>query len=81
MVLSKNDELGLEDLPEEYRDSKGLESESNSLLQLTVEQAERNLLEDALQTYKTTYEIAEALQSSQATIARKMKKYGLASTS
>ena len=42
-----------------------------------VEKAEREVLERAVKTYQTTYEMAEALDSSQATIVRKLKKYKL----
>lgn len=75
MILANNNELGLNDLPEEYQEQLDSGLDEGSLLQRTAEQAERTLLEDALRTYKTTYDIAEALQSSQATIARKLKKY------
>ncbi|MDQ7864328.1 hypothetical protein RCO48_34220 [Peribacillus frigoritolerans] len=42
-----------------------------------MERAEKEILTKAAQTYQTTYEIAEALESSQATIVRKLKKYRL----
>ncbi|MDE5415108.1 hypothetical protein [Alkalihalobacterium chitinilyticum] len=44
-------------------------------LKAAVEQAEREVLSLAAQQFQTTYEIAEHLATSQATIVRKLQKY------
>lgn len=54
----------------------GLEEGGLSLKEL-VAQYEKELLQEAFTRYGTTYRVAEALRSSQPTIARKAKQYGL----
>ncbi|MBU8906082.1 sigma-54 interaction domain-containing protein [Desertibacillus haloalkaliphilus] len=44
-------------------------------LKEAVEDAEAETLRQAAQTWKTTYEIAKQLETSQATVVRKLKKY------
>ncbi|WP_059104935.1 sigma-54 interaction domain-containing protein [Shouchella shacheensis] len=79
-------ELGLHHLPVEYRNRDQREGgppvkkEIKSLKQV-VEEAEYQLLAQAVQEFKTTYEIAEHLKTSQATIVRKLNKYNLPSPS
>ncbi len=46
-------------------------------LQQTLDQVEKELLENALQQFSNQTEIAEALNVNQSTIARKIKKHGL----
>lgn len=46
-------------------------------LKEAVENLERELIQNALNTYKTTYKAAEALGSTQPTIARKAKQLGI----
>ena len=46
-------------------------------LHAAFERVERQLLSEAVQRCKTTYEIAKSLQISQPSVSRKMKKYGL----
>ncbi|MFB7640330.1 sigma-54 interaction domain-containing protein [Peribacillus butanolivorans] len=79
VVLTNNQLLSLSDLPEEYRQVNQNHSNLKGTLTLkeAVERAEKEILTKAAQTYQTTYEIAEALDSSQATIVRKLKKYQL----
>ncbi|MFF5398501.1 sigma-54 interaction domain-containing protein [Peribacillus butanolivorans] len=79
VVLTNNQLLSLSDLPEEYQQSNQNHSNLKGTLTLkeAVERAEKEILTKAAQTYQTTYEIAEALDSSQATIVRKLKKYQL----
>ncbi|CAH0164440.1 Limonene hydroxylase [Peribacillus sp. Bi96] len=79
VVLTDNQLLSINDLPEEYRPDKLNQSNYHSPLTLkeAVEKAEKEILTKAAETYQTTYEIAEALDSSQATIVRKLKKYRL----
>ncbi|MFE4813036.1 sigma-54 interaction domain-containing protein [Peribacillus simplex] len=79
VVLTDNQILSINDLPEEYQPENRDQPYLNATLTLkeAVESAEKEILTKAAQTYQTTYEIAEALDSSQATIVRKLKKYRL----
>ncbi|WP_350302470.1 sigma-54 interaction domain-containing protein [Peribacillus frigoritolerans] len=79
VVLTDNQILSINDLPEEYQPENRNQPNLNAALTLkeAVERAEKEILTKAAQTYQTTYEIAEALDSSQATIVRKLKKYRL----
>ncbi|MEE3952110.1 sigma-54 interaction domain-containing protein [Peribacillus frigoritolerans] len=79
VVLTDNRILSINDLPEEYQPENRNQPNLNATLTLkeAVESAEKEILTKAAQTYQTTYEIAEALESSQATIVRKLKKYRL----
>lgn len=79
VVLTDNRILSINDLPEEYQLENRNQPNLNATLTLkeAVERAEKEILTKAAQTYQTTYEIAEALESSQATIVRKLKKYRL----
>lgn len=79
VVLTDNQLLSINDLPEEYQPENRNQPNLNasSTLKEAVERAEKEILTKAAQTYQTTYEIAEALDSSQATIVRKLKKYRL----
>ncbi|MFF2498614.1 MULTISPECIES: sigma-54 interaction domain-containing protein [Peribacillus] len=79
VVLTDNQILSINDLPEEYQPENRNQPNLNAALTLkeAVERAEKEILIKAAQAYQTTYEIAEALESSQATIVRKLKKYRL----
>ncbi|MFJ7853959.1 sigma-54 interaction domain-containing protein [Peribacillus frigoritolerans] len=78
VVLTDNRILSINDLPEEYQPENRNQPNLNAItLKEAVERAEKEILTKAAQTYQTTYEIAEALESSQATIVRKLKKYRL----
>ncbi|WP_019119710.1 sigma-54 interaction domain-containing protein [Brevibacillus massiliensis] len=77
------DEIGLADLPPEYREQDVPESgpacSHNKVMTLkeAAEIAEREILAIAMQKYNSTYKMAEQLGTSQATIVRKLKKYNL----
>lgn len=74
-----NEYVSINDLPDEYQKSTSDEEvvlEEVSLREI-VEQAEKIALKKALLKYKTTYQIAEKLQTSQATVFRKLQKYNL----
>ncbi|MBZ5752965.1 sigma-54 interaction domain-containing protein [Metabacillus rhizolycopersici] len=64
------------DLPEEYQDKVPVAINEMTLKE-AAENAEREILSVAVQKFKNTYELAEGLGSSQATIVRKLKKYNL----
>jgi PAS domain S-box-containing protein len=67
------------DLPLEYRKEQASTTLVATIMPLkeAVELAEIQLLSLAAQQCQSTYEIAEALQSSQPTIVRKLKKYNI----
>ncbi|MFD2214514.1 sigma-54 interaction domain-containing protein [Metabacillus endolithicus] len=74
-----NEYVTINDLPDEYQQTTTNEDfvfEEMSLREI-VEQAEKTALKKALIKYKTTYQIAEKLQTSQATVFRKLQKYNL----
>ncbi|MCM3410533.1 sigma-54 interaction domain-containing protein [Metabacillus litoralis] len=74
-----NEYVSINDLPDEYQQTTSDEEivlEEMSLREI-VEQAEKTALKKALLRYKTTYQIAEKLQTSQATVFRKLQKYNL----
>lgn len=66
-----------EDLPLEYQRAEPLHERKGSL-KAVLESVERDLLMQAVKDYHTTYELADYLETSQATIVRKLKKYKLA---
>ncbi|HSU79806.1 MAG TPA: sigma 54-interacting transcriptional regulator [Candidatus Angelobacter sp.] len=70
------DRVTREDLPAEYQKPTEIPIKGESL-KAAIENVERNLLTQALNHYKTTYELADHLSTSQATIVRKLKKYNL----
>ncbi len=77
-LLHMEDILGIEHLPSEYQLGEPVhQSEERTFLSLkeAAEHAERKALSLAAEQYHSTYEIAEALQTSQPTIVRKLKKY------
>ncbi|PFA67431.1 Fis family transcriptional regulator [Bacillus sp. AFS015802] len=80
MVLTtQGQELTVRDLPIEYKESNNSSLVFTELMTLkeAVEIAEEKVLSLAVNTCHTTYEIAEALGTSQPTIVRKLKKYKL----
>ncbi|UTE77243.1 sigma-54-dependent Fis family transcriptional regulator [Rossellomorea sp. KS-H15a] len=80
MVLTtQGKELTIRDLPIEYKESNNSSLVFTELMTLkeAVEIAEEKVLSLAVNTCHTTYEIAEALGTSQPTIVRKLKKYRL----
>ncbi len=83
IVLSSDDLIRLEDLPEYLRSEDYVKTPSNihvprlMPLQAAVEEVEKQLIAKTLQKFSTTREVARALEVSQPTIVRKMQKYGL----
>ena len=77
-LLHMDDVLGLEHLPAEYQPAAPIELHKETAvhsLKEAAELAERKALSLAAEKYHSTYEMAEALQTSQPTIVRKLKKY------
>lgn len=79
VLINEENLLKIEHLPAEYQkpDQSPLQVSKIVTLKEAAELAEEKILALAVKTYKSTYEIAEALDSSQPTIVRKLKKYGL----
>ncbi|MFZ3591458.1 sigma-54 interaction domain-containing protein [Bacillus sp. DJP31] len=79
ILTIQHDLITLSDLPEEYRLKNDVEISVSEHLSLkeAVELAEQTTLKKALLKCKTTYELAEKLKTSQATVVRKLQKYNL----
>ncbi len=80
LVMAEGDVIGIEDLPQKIVGESGsrvLPTEHMSLQQ-AVESFERTLLVDAMQQHGNQYRVAELLGVNQSTIARKLKRYGIA---
>lgn len=78
VLLTSEDLLGLRHLPEEYQSSEASMNETEILtLKEVVEHAEKKYLSQAATKHTTTYELARALDTSQPTIVRKLKKYNI----
>nr|WP_263327370.1 sigma 54-interacting transcriptional regulator [Neobacillus sp. Marseille-Q6967] len=79
VLVTEETILTVEDLPIEYKDTDLQAIKVNEMMTLkqAAELAEEKILQLALKKYHTTYELAEALDTSQPTIVRKLKKYNL----
>lgn len=80
VIITENKLIRMKDLPHEYKGATKLEPLTlPKLVSLreAVEMTEEQVLLLALEKYNNTYEIAEALDTSQPTIVRKLKKYNL----
>ncbi|MBU8878014.1 sigma 54-interacting transcriptional regulator [Bacillus sp. FJAT-29790] len=82
VITVPNNFITASDLPEEYKDKKEVPAAyiKEMTLKEAAEDAEREILSVAVQKFKNTYELAEGLGTSQATIVRKLKKYNLTIT-
>lgn len=80
VIITENKLIRMKDLPHEYKGATKLEPLTlPKLVSLreAVEMTEEQVLLLALEKYNNTYEIAEALDTSQPTIVRKLRKYNL----
>ncbi len=81
VVMSKNETIGLQDLPKTFRRSAAsrLEVKVNELVPLkeAKEAVEKEVILAAMQRHRSSRKIAEALKMDHSTIFRKMKKYDL----
>lgn len=77
LITSKGDKIGKEELSEEFTERKVWQFDFGDIIPLNeaVDLVEKSLINKALEKYKTTYEVAKVLKVSQATVARKAKKY------
>ncbi|WP_082234455.1 sigma-54 interaction domain-containing protein [Halobacillus massiliensis] len=79
VITAPNERIGIDSLPNDYLGFKTDLPAPGSLLTLkeAAELGEKRVLKLAAEKYGSTYEIAKALESSQPTIVRKLKKYNL----
>lgn len=77
LITSKEERISKEELPEEFIEVNARQFDFEEIIPLNeaLELVEKTLINKALEKYKTTYEAAKVLKVSQATIARKAKKY------
>ncbi len=78
VVISATDELDCEYLPEEIRKGRGTSNLCLEPLREAAEAAERTLLQAARDQLGNTRNMARVLQVSHVTVARKMRRYGIA---
>lgn len=77
VVTTPSDVVNLENLPAEYQESNNATINSIVPLKHAVELTEKKVLSLAVKKYASTYDIAKALETSQPTVVRKLKKYHL----
>ncbi|MFJ8063197.1 sigma-54 interaction domain-containing protein [Psychrobacillus sp. NPDC096426] len=80
VLLNREELLKLEHLPAEYKKEEyfySIRDNETITLKKAVERAEENVLKQAAEKYMTTYDLAKALDTSQPTIVRKLKKYNI----
>ncbi|GAA0480029.1 sigma 54-interacting transcriptional regulator [Salinibacillus aidingensis] len=76
-VTSREDIINIDSLPEEYLTTNKLTANVIVPLKEAVEMAEKKVIALAAEKYTNTYELAKALNTSQPTIVRKLKKYNI----
>ncbi|MFC3041841.1 sigma-54 interaction domain-containing protein [Virgibacillus xinjiangensis] len=77
-VTADGDTIQMDHLPEEYHRQGGRRTKAEIMsLKEAAESAEREMIAIAVEKYSNTYEVAKALKTSQPTVVRKMKKYGI----
>lgn len=83
MIVAEVDEITPQNLPRYLLGGDKKESVLQSVtgdlppLKKALDEVEKNLLKKALQRFRTTYAIAEALQIDQSTVVRKLRKHNL----
>ncbi|WP_085993049.1 sigma-54 interaction domain-containing protein [Oceanobacillus senegalensis] len=77
VVTTRDDFIRTDNLPLEYLHTNNAPLNKIVSLKDAVEIAEKNVISLAAEKYNNTYEIAEALDTSQPTIVRKLKKYNI----
>ncbi|WP_173916756.1 sigma-54-dependent Fis family transcriptional regulator [Halobacillus sp. Marseille-Q1614] len=79
VVTTPKEIIKLKDLPDEYQGGGEFKAAPASIVSLkeAAETAEARVLKLAAEKYSNTYDIATALETSQPTVVRKMKKYNL----
>ncbi|WP_079527625.1 sigma-54 interaction domain-containing protein [Halobacillus hunanensis] len=79
VVTTPEDEIKVDHLPADYKESGQTVISQAAIVPLkdAVETAEAQVLKLAVEKYDNTYDLAKALETSQPTIVRKLKKYNL----
>lgn len=77
VVTTADDIIDIDHLPADYHESDHVSAHSIVSLKDAVEMTEKKLLSSAAEKYTSSYEIAKALETSQPTVVRKLKKYHL----
>ncbi|MFB4210625.1 sigma-54 interaction domain-containing protein [Shouchella sp. JSM 1781072] len=77
LLTTEEPVMGLAHLPSEYTLANEAKDTNTVSLKSVIEQAEEKIMRQAAEQYGSTYEIAEALKTSQPTVVRKLKKYNL----
>lgn len=82
VITAKNTEIEINDLPQDilknnFNSMQYFSFENDKSLADILENVEKNVLEDAYKKYKTTRKTAQALNLSQTTLVRRLKKYGI----
>jgi PAS domain S-box-containing protein len=77
IVTTMNDGISVTDLPAWLGNFNQQDRKQIIPLRYAVENTEKQLLQNAFALYKSTYEVAEALEVNQSTVVRKAAKYGL----
>lgn len=81
VLLTKDNMITVNHLPSEYKSaihSTPFFLQENTTLKQAVEYAEKQVILHAVKNASTTYELAKLLDTSQATVVRKLKKYKIA---
>jgi transcriptional regulator with PAS, ATPase and Fis domain len=84
VVMTETEVIDLPDLPAQVRsqdpptEASGFEWREGATLQETLDRVEKTLLSGARERYRNQSEVAAALGVNQSTIARKLRKHGLA---
>jgi len=80
LVMADGDVIGVQDLPQNITggSSQGDLPAKRLTLQQAVESVERSLLVEAMDEHGNQYAVADVLGISQSTVARKLKRYGIA---
>lgn len=78
VVTTSNDSITTNELPPSLERSLLTQDKQQIIpLRFAVENAEKQVLQNAFALYKSTYEVAEVLEVNQSTVVRKAAKYGL----
>ncbi len=84
MIVVDGDEIGAQNLPRHILGKSAVSIDKTPVkgrtlqpLKAAREDLEKELFATALQLFRTTYEIAEAMEIDQSTVVRKLKKYNL----
>ena len=79
ILTTESDDIHAENIPPYLRENaeKNTNKNTDMSLKSAMEQAEKEVLSSALETYGSTRAMARVLQVSQPTIVRKLNKYGL----